>query len=466
MDQKCINNIIQANVVDELCDAIGYENILDKIEERVCYSFGDRKEKFIPELVITPHSTEQVSSIVIIANKHNISICQRGAGDGLSGDVVSINGGIVLDLKNMNRIVELNAKDLTVTVEPGIVIKDLQEEVAKLRLFYPPGQAGTEFSTIGGNVAESTGGMTGMKYGVTRDYVLALEIVLPDGSVINTGRKTLKSVAGYDLTRFFVGSAGTLGVLTKITLKLLPMPEKIATVKSFFKDIDSALNATDSILIKSHLHPRSLFFADKTCIDAVRDSAEEEIPEEVEVLLLIDVDGNEKNVANDISMIDALCRENGALNISIANSDKDRNTLWDIRKYLSLLLFKTSAMKFSKDICVPRSKVRVALKKINELSKSYSLQVAAFGNIGEGHINVNVICNNVKEVGTSVNNPVSQLLQEVVSIRETITSGQDVGEMKSGFKGLALAPHEIEIMTGLKKMFDPKGIMNPGNIFI
>ena len=261
-----------------------------------------------------------------------------GAGSGLSGRAVPIKGGIALDLKNMDRIVELNARDLTVTVEPGVVTKDLQDEVAKYRLFYPPESGSTGFSTIGGNVAECTGGMTGMKYGVTRDYVLALEIVLPDGSVINTGRKTLKSVAGYDLTRFFVGSEGTLGVLTKITLKLLPMSEKIGTVMSFFKDIDSALNTSDSILIKNHLHPRSLEFADKTCIDAVRDCTEEKIPEEAEAMLLIDVDGNEKNVANDISRIDALCRENSALKILIANTDEERNTLWEYQEIYFLHL--------------------------------------------------------------------------------------------------------------------------------
>ncbi|KKK68855.1 hypothetical protein LCGC14_2939860, partial [marine sediment metagenome] len=224
----------------------------------------------------------------------------------------------VLDLKNMDKIIEINAKDLTVTVEPGVVTKDLQDEVARLRLFYPPEPGSAEFSTIGGNVAECTGGMTGMKYGVTRNYVLALEIVLPDGSIINTGRKTLRSVAGYDLTRFFVGSEGTLGVFTRITLKLLPLPEKIGTITSYFKNIDDALNTTDSILIKSHFLPRSLEFVDKTGIDAVRGFTKEEIPEGVEALLLIDVDGNEKSVVNDISKIEVLCKENKALKTLVA----------------------------------------------------------------------------------------------------------------------------------------------------
>lgn len=466
MEQKTHNNKIQAKVFEELCDAIGRENVFDNIEERVCYSFDATKEKSIPDLVIRPHSTEQVSNIVSIANKHNIPVCPRGAGTGLSGGSVPIKGGIALDLKNMDRIVELNARDLTVTVEPGVVTKDLQDEAAKHRLFYPPEPGSAGFSTIGGNVAECTGGMTGMKYGVTRDYVLALEIVLPDGSVINTGSKTLRSVAGYDLTRFFVGSEGTLGVFTKITLKLLPLPAKIGTVISYFKDIDSALNATDSILIKNHLHPRSLEFVDKTCIDAVRGSTEGKIPEEAGAFLLIDVDGNEKNVTNDISRIEDIFKENNALKTSIAKTDGERNALWDIRKSVSPALFKIASMKFNDDVCVPRSRVRDVLKRVYELSKMYSIQVAAFGHIGEGHIHLNVIYDNGKAMDLTVHNLVSQILKEVVSIGGTITSEQGVGDAKAEFIGLELAPHEIEIMKDLKRMFDPKGIMNPGKIFV
>ncbi|MBT3234291.1 MAG: FAD-binding protein, partial [Calditrichaeota bacterium] len=447
------------------CDAIGRENVLDNIEERVCSPFDTSEGKSIPDLVITPHSTEQVSSLLSIANKHSIPICPQWAWTGLSGGDVPVKSGISLDLKNMNRIEPLNARDLTVTVEPGVVIKDLQDEVAKSRLFYPPELGSAGFSTIGGRVAESTGGMIGMKYGVTREYVLAMEIVLPDGSVINTGRKTLKSVAGYDLTRFFVGSEGTLGVLTKITLKLLPMPEKIGTVISFFSDIDSALNATDSILIKNHLHVRSLEFADKICIDAIRESTEGEIPEEVGALLLIDVDGNEKNVANDISRIDALCRENSALNTSIANTDEKRNTLWDIWKSISPSLFKVNSMEFNEDCSAPRSKVKEALKKVYELGKAHSLQVAAFGNVGEGHVHLSVICNNGKVVDVPVNNLISQIFKDVVSVSRSNRSAQGVGDTKSEYIGLELAPHEIEIMRDLKRMFDPKSIMNPGKTF-
>ncbi len=450
MKQQGQYNKINSTAFKELCDAIGKECIFDSAEERVRYSVDDIKEKSIPDVIITPHSTEQVSNVLSIANKYSIPICPRGAGAGLSKGAVPVQGGIALDLKNMNRIVGLNARDLTVTVQPGVVIKDLQDEVAKSRLFYPPGSGSSGLSTIGGNVAECTGSMTGMKYGVTRDYVLALEIVLPDGPIINAGRKTLKSVAGYDLARFFVGSEGTLGILTKITLKLLPIPEKVGAVMSFFNDIDSALNTTDLILIKDHLHPRSLEFADKTCIDTVKDSTDIIIPEEAEALLLIDVDGNTKNVANDISRIDALCRDNSALKTLIVKTDEERDTLWNIRKSISSSLFKETSTKFNEELSVPRSKIRDVLSNVYKLSKEYSLQVAASGHIGEGHIQLNVICNNGEEVDVSIHNLVSQILKDVVPNGSTIKSGP--------------VPHMIKIMKDLKKMFDPKGIMNPGKI--
>jgi len=451
MELRAGKNKIDKDVFEELCGAIGRECVIDSIEERESYSFDDANVKSIPDLVITPHSTEQVSSVLSIANKHNIAICTCSVGDVLSGGAAPIRGGIVLDLKNMNRIDELNARDLTITVEPGVVTKDLQDEVVKSRLFYPPESESGSLSTIGERVAECTGGMTGMKYGVTRDYVLALEIVLPDGSVINAGRKTLKSVAGYDLTRFFVGSEWTLGVFTKITLKLLPMPERTGTVMSCFKDIESALNATDTILSKNHLNPRALEFTDKTCIDAVRETDNGKIPEEAEALLLIDVDGNEKNVTNDLGRIDAICRENSALKTLITHTDEERGRLWDIRKSIYPPLSKVASMKFNEDLTVPRSKVRAVLKKIYELSNTYSLEMSAFGKIGEGHIHLSVNGNSSDADEVSAHDLVSQILKDVEP-----NGGTNISE---------LAPHETEIMKDLKRMFDPKGIMNPGRLF-
>ncbi|GAX62839.1 dehydrogenase [Candidatus Scalindua japonica] len=450
MEHNIYNSGIQPEVFKELCDTIGRENIVGSIKGGECYFFDTTKENSTHGLVARPHSTKQVSNIVSIAEKYNIPVFIRGGGAGMSKRSVYIEDGISLDLKNMNCIEDLNARDLTVTVEPGVVAKDLQNEAAKFSLFYPYWSGSNVFSTIGESVAECTGGMAGMKHGVTRDYVLALEIVLPDGSIINTGRKTLKSVAGYDLTRFFVGSEGTLGVLTKITLKLLPMPEKRCTIMSYFKDIDSALNVTDSILIKNHLHPCSLGFADKAAIAAARDSIEG-ISEEAEAMLFIDIDGNEKNVVNDVSVIDSICRENSTLKTSVTNTDEERNTLWNISNSVSPFLFNAVSCGFEEDFTVPGSRVREVLKKVYELSRVHSLQVALFGNIGEGHIHLSLYGNG-EEGDASANNLLSEILKGVVRIGGNIVT--------------ELAPHEIEIMKDMKNMFDPKGIMNPGKLLI
>ncbi len=455
--------IIDNRIIEELHDAVGRENVFDNIEERICYSFDATKEKSLPDLVIRPHTTKHVARVASIANKNSIPICPRGAGTGLSGGAVPIKGGIVLDLKNMDKILDLNARDLTVTVQPGVVTKDLQNEVVKQKLFYPPDPGSAEFSTIGGNVAECSGGVTGMKYGVTRDYVLALEVVLPDGSIINTGRKTLKSVAGYDLTRFFVGSEGTLGIYTQITLKLLPMPQRRETIISYFRDFHDAINTSDSIQVENHILPRSMEFADTVCITAVKEVSGVAIPEGANALLLIDVDGNEGNVTNDFSKIEAICNEKGALKCEIVKSEGERDTLWQMMRSLSPSLFKIATMKFNDDFCVPRSKVWEVLEKVYKLSKDTSMKVAAFGHIGEGHIHLNVMYEGTEE--DAVHGFITKVLRKVVSIGGTITAEYGVGDAKSEFLHLELTTQEIGLMEDLKRMFDPKGIMNPGKIF-
>ncbi|MDR4504060.1 MAG: FAD-binding protein [Candidatus Scalindua sp.] len=456
--------MIDARIIEELYGAVGGENVFDTIEERACYSSDATNERSLPDLVIRPHTTEHVARIASIANRYSIPICPRGAGTGLSGGAVPIKGGIVLDLKNMDKILDLNARDLTVTVQPGVVIKDIQNEAAKNRLFYPPDPGSAEFSTIGGNVAECSGGVTGMKYGVTRDYVLALEVVLPDGSIINTGRKTLKSVAGYDLTRFFVGSEGTLGVYTKITLKLLPMPEKRGTIISYFRDFHDALKVSDSIQVENHILPRSMEFADRVCIHAIREVSKVAIPEGAEALLLIDLDGNEKNVTNDLSKIEGIIKENSALKCEIVKTDEEKNSLWQMMRSVSPSLFKIAAMEFNDDFCVPRSRVREILEKVYDLSMTSSITVAAFGHIGEGHIHLSVMYNDSEKRGP-VHDFIEKVLREVISIGGTITAEHGVGDAESEFLNLELSAQEIGLMKELKKMFDPKGIMNPGKIF-
>ena len=281
--------------LNELIRVVGKERVLSAVEDRICYSYDGTKQKVLPDIVVRPGDTTDVSNTLKIANQYEVPICARGAGSGLTGGAVPLMGGIVFDLKNMNRIIEINPEDFVATVEPGVVTKDLQDEVAKFDLFYPPDPSSAAFSTIGGNVAECAGGITGLKYGVTRDYILALEIVLPDGSVINTGGKTLRNAAGYDLTRLFTGSEGTLGIFTKITVKLIPKPEKIQTLAAYFSNKDDAIDAAD-LIIDNNILPRTLEFLDYMTIKAVRSYNGTDIGEEVKALLLIDLDGTDESI--------------------------------------------------------------------------------------------------------------------------------------------------------------------------
>src|SRR3989304_2985389 len=342
--------------LDALNRLVGKENGLQALEERICYANEGTKQKYIPAVVVRPRSTQHVSDILRFANEHGIPVYPRGAGSGLTGGAVPVQGGIVLDFTQLNKILELVPEDLTATVEPGVVTQTLQNEVAKYKLFYPPDPASAAFSTIGGNVAECSGGITGLKYGVTRDYILSLEVVLADGSIIHTGRKTLKSVTGYDLTRLFVGSEGTLGVFTQITVKLLPLPEKIETLLVFFATPQDA-GRTASPIISNNILPRALEFIDKSSIDCIKGYKQEvQIPTEVNAILLIDIDGKEASVKTEISLIEKIALENQPLGVITAKNPKERDTLWEVRRVISPALYNIAPFKINEDICVPRSR--------------------------------------------------------------------------------------------------------------
>ncbi|MBT6562666.1 MAG: FAD-binding protein, partial [Candidatus Scalindua sp.] len=289
--------------LNELIRVVGKERVLSSVEDRICYSYDGTKQKVLPDIVVRPGDTTDVSNTLKIANQYEVPIYARGAGSGLTGGAVPLKGGIVFDLKNMNRIIEICPEDFVATVEPGVVTKQLQDEVAKFDLFYPPDPSSAAFSTIGGNVAECAGGITGLKYGVTRDYILALEIVLPDGSVINTGGKT-----GYDLTRLFTGSEGTLGIFTKITVKLIPKPEKIRTLAAHFRNKDDAIDAADRI-IDNNILPRTLEFLDQMTINALRGHTGTDMGEDVKALLLIDLDGTEESINYEMPVVENACKE-------------------------------------------------------------------------------------------------------------------------------------------------------------
>jgi glycolate oxidase len=451
---------------DALNRLIGKENVLSILEDRLCYAYDGSKQKRIPDIVLIPHSTQHVSDVLRFANENKIPVYPRGAGSGLTGGAVPVQGGIVLDFTQMNRILEIIPEDLTATVEPGVVTHTLQSEAEKYKLFYPPDPASAAFSTIGGNVAECSGGITGLKYGVTRDYVLSLEIVLADGSIIHTGRKTLKSVTGYDLTRLFVGSEGTLGIFTQITVKLLPLPEKIETLLAFFATPREAVKASNQI-ISNNLLPRALEFIDKSSIDCIKGYKKEiQIPADVRAILLVDIDGKEESVKTEASLTEKIIRENHAFHVISAKNNKERDALWDVRRALSPALYTIAPYKINEDICVPRSRILEVLHRIDSIHKGYPfLRVANFGHIGDGNIHVNVMYKE-EDHRLLAEKMIKEILRTTVELGGTISGEHGIGNVKAEYLPLEIPPRELHIMKDIKHILDPKGILNPGKIFL
>lgn len=448
--------------IEELKKTIGHNRVFTNIEERICYSFDGTKQKALPDLVIKPESTEHVSLVAKIANEFEVPVYARGAGTGLTGGAVPVRGGIVLDLMKMNKIIEISPRDLTATVEPAVITKHLQDEVAKYRLFYPPDPSSADSSTIGGNVAECAGGITGLKYGVTRNYILALEVVLADGTVMNTGRKTLKSVTGYDLTRLLVGSEGTLGIFTKISVRLIPLPKKILTALAYYNDVDGALNTADAI-IDRNIFPRTLELMDETSIKAVRNYGNLKIPEEAKALLIIDVDGHEASVKEELSIVEDACRKNDAFELIMANTSEERDSLWAVRRSISPALYKIAPLKINEDICVPRSKIKTILDKVKKSLEGSPIFMASFGHIGDGNIHLNYMHHDDQK--EQVHKLVTEMFKEVVALGGTISGEHGIGTTKQEFIRTELSPEEFKMMKALKNLFDPKGILNPGKMF-
>ncbi|MEE9585150.1 MAG: FAD-linked oxidase C-terminal domain-containing protein [Candidatus Brocadiales bacterium] len=455
-------------VLDELIRAVGKEHVHTNVEQLVCYSYDATatRQRAMPDVVVKASTTEEVAAVVKVADKNNIPISPCGARSGLSGGSIPLYGGIALDTTRMDRILEINAQDMIATVEPGVVTKRFQDEAARHKLFYPPDPGSAEFSTLGGNIAECSGGMAGIKYGVTRDYVLSLEVVLPDGRVINTGKKTWRTVAGYDLTRLFVGSEGTLGVFTKITVKLIPLPAKVETVLAYFSSAGNAVDAADGIILDQGVIPKTLEFVDSICIDSVRGYGGIDIPKEAKAMLLVDVDGDPQIVKRERLRVEEACKKNNAFQIVIAEDVEKRNALWQVRRVISPALFKVAGKKLNEDVCVPRSKIKEVTEEAYSLAREYSIDTACFGHIGDGNVHINFLYGEGDEQQAKVDKMLDRVMEKVIALGGTITGEHGIGTAKAKHLPWEIPRDELELMKSLKKLIDPKNIMNPGKIFV
>lgn len=456
--------MLSQSIINELFRIVGRENISTSKEDLICYSYDATNKPFLPDAVLFPENPSQISLILKMANFEGIPIIPRGAGSGTVGGALPVEGGIVLSLERMNRILEVNKEDLTAVVEPGVVTGDLQAEVEGMGLFYPPDPTSLKFSTIGGNVAQSAGGPRAVKYGVTRDYVLGLEVVLPTGEVIPTGVKTLKGVVGYDLTRLLVGSEGTLGVITKIILRLIPPPEVVKTMVAVFPYMRDSATAVTEII--SNVIPSTLEFMDNYCIRCVEEYLGIGLPQDVEALLLIEVDGDKDTTERQVEAIKEICLKNNARDVRVAKDKAEVKDLWRARRAIPPALARLKPHKINEDVVVPRAKIPELLEGIQDIGKRYGLIIANFGHAGDGNIHVNVMVDrtDADEMGRG-ERAVEEIFKLAIGLGGTLSGEHGVGITKAPYIGMELSPGAIDVMKKIKQVLDPKGIMNPGKVF-
>lgn len=445
---------------------VGAENVLLTTEDLYSYGYDASRLKGRPECVVFPGSVNEVAELLRLANRERLAVYPRGAGSGMVGAAIPGNGGIVISLNRLNRILEIDPDNMLAVVQPGVVTGQFQDRVLEHGLFYPPDPASLQFSTLGGNVAMCAGGPRAVKYGVTRDYVLGLEAVLPTGGIIHTGTRTVKGVVGYDLTRLLVGSEGTLGIFTEITLRLLPAPESTRTMMALFPDLEDAVRAVCDIL-RQRIVPSTLELMDQATIRVVENYLHLGLPVDAEALLLIEADGRESLVDDDIVKIGEICNGSGASEVEIARTESDRKRLWQARRSISPALGQIKSGKINEDVTVPRTQIPALIRAIRTLAEKYRLTIVNFGHAGDGNIHTNIMLDrkNADELNRA-EQAVEELFRTVLSLGGTLSGEHGVGIAKSPFFRWEISNDAFEAMWKIKKALDPLNILNPGKMFV
>ncbi len=446
-----------------LKEAIGEHNVLDDEMDRMLYSYDATRLSFPPDVVVIPESEEDVKKVVKICYEEGVPITPRGAGSGYTGGAIPVKGGVLISFEKMDKILWIDEDNAVAKVQPGVITYRLQQAVEKRGLFYPPDPASYKFCTMGGNVAENAGGPRCVKYGVTREYIMELDTVIYTGEIIHTGRITLKDVAGYDLTRLLIGSEGTLGIFTGITVKLIPKPKAKKTVKAVYMDLES-VGKTVKDIFKAGISPSALEFMDKLAINAVEDFGHFGLDRDAEVILLIEVDGHPKALEDEIVEVAKICEINGA-KVEVAKTDREAEKLWEARRSLSPAVAKLGRTKINEDIVFPRSYLPEALPKLREIGRKYNLKMVNFGHIGDGNVHANFMINGLDpdEVARA-EKAVEEVFDLALSYRGSITGEHGVGITKAEFMRKQFSPQEMELMKKIKRAWDPENLINPGKM--
>lgn len=457
--------MLNTEFIAKLQQIVGKKYVSTDQADLICYSYDATQRQYMPDVVVHPASADEISRIMRLANETRIPVYPRGAGSGFTGGSLPTAGGIVLVTTRLDKILEIDEENLVATVEPGVVTEHFQKAVEKVGLFYPPDPASLKFSTLGGNVAECAGGPRCVKYGVTKDYILGLEVVTPTGDIIKTGGPTMKGVVGYDLTKLMCGSEGTLAVITKIIIKLLPLPEAKKTMLVLFDSIDGAAKAVSAI-IGNKIIPTTLEFMDGRTIACVRQSTDLQVPDAAQAVLIIEVDGDREFLDKQVAKIVDIIQPLGVVENRIAATAEESEALWQIRRSVSASLRNVNPDKFNEDICVPRSKVPEMIRKIDAIADKHDVPIVNFGHAGDGNIHVNIMIDSkVPGEQEKADLAIEEVFKGALELGGTMSGEHGVGIMKSAYIPLELSNVAIDYMKTIKRALDPNNILNPGKIF-
>lgn len=454
---------MEPGLIEQLGQIVGAAYVLTAERQLLVYSYDATFQTGRPEVVVLPRTAAEVSAIMRLANVEGVPVTPRGAGTGLSGGALP-KGGIALVLTRMNRIIEVDKANRVAVVEPGVITAQVQAAAEAEGLFYPPDPGSQKVSTIGGNIAENAGGPRCLKYGVTGDYVLGLEVVLPSGEILHTGGKTVKNVTGYDLKRLMVGSEGTLGIVTQATLKLIPKPEIARTALAVFADVDKA-GQTVSAIVAAGIVPTALEIIDQYSLKAVENYLHLGLPVHAEAVLVIEVDGFREAVDRQMQMVADLCRAGGAEEVRVAQTEAERDELWRARRSVSTAITQIAPGKIGEDVTVPPAAIPEMIRRLQYLREKLGLPLVVFGHAGDGNLHPNfVIDGRDKEQIAKVESALAEIARIALNLGGNLSGEHGIGVLKAPFLDWEVGEAGVVVMRAIKHALDPRNVLNPGKM--
>jgi len=458
--------MIDSKHIEHFTKIVDKENIYSDKAHLIAYSYDATREHFEPDAVIFPRNEAEISEILKYCNEHKIIIVPRGAGSGFTGGALPSSGGIVLGFeKHMNKILEIDVKNMVAIVQPGVINMDLQRVVEEIGLFYPPDPASQEYSTLGGNVSENAGGMRAAKYGITKDYVMATRAVLPNGDIIKAGKRTIKDVAGYNISGILIASEGTLAVLSEITLRLITKPRLTKTAMGIFDSVNDAMESVYKTMA-SGITPVAMEFLDNLTIRAVEETFHKGLPVDAGALLVTDVDGNlEQDLNYQLGQIEKVFRENGCKEFKIAKDDKEAQDIWFARRNASPALSVYGSKKLNEDVTVPRAVLPELLEKFYAIADKYQINIPCFGHTGDGNVHTNVMVDGSDPEQVKIAyQAIEEVFQATIDLGGTLSGEHGIGLAKAPYMHMAFTDEEMNLFKSIKMAFDPNNILNPSKM--